>query len=91
MKGNPVGTPNRQPQPAPTPGLVVTKEVRHLAYRLDIADTPNGRALIVVLPGEQEAHVYDLDDDTKRRLVEGLTGGIAIAGADQLPTPADPQ
>lgn len=87
MKGNPVGTPNRQPAPAPAPQLAITKEVRHLAYRLDIVDTPNGRALLVVLPGDAEAHVYDLDEETKQRLLTGLTGGIEVAPAGSIPAP----
>lgn len=88
MKGKPVGTPARQPQPVPAPQVAITKEVRHLAYRLDVVDTPTGgRALLVVLPGEAEAHVYDLDEDTKQRLVTGLTGGIEVAPAGSIPAP----
>lgn len=84
MKGNPVGTPSRQPEPV-APQISVTREIRHLAYRLDVADTPNGKAIIAILPGEGEVHVFDVDEDTKQRLLAGLTGGIVPASADQLP------
>ncbi len=92
MKGKPVGTPARQPQPAPSPQLAITKEVRHLTYHLDVVDTPSGgRALLVVLPGEAEAHVYDLTEDAKQRLVAGLTGGIQVASAGELPPDPQPE
>jgi hypothetical protein len=64
----------------------ITKETRHLVFRLEVIDLPNGRQAVAAMhPADQEAVIYELDDETRERLKAKLNGGVVIASADQLP------
>lgn len=66
----------------------IKREIRPLAYQITVARDPLSReptALTIVHPYDQEVVVYSLDGPTRDRLLTELTGGIALAGANDIP------